>query len=112
MAGQGVCPAGRAPESRRWWSAVRVEGSAPSDRQPFAALSPSALQHLPPALGLHPLAEAVSLLPSTDIRLKRSLHEAVPPRGRRTETVYTSLVLVTTRVASCDSLRASDRLRH
>src|SRR5436853_349819 len=74
---QCACPAGRAPENRRCWSTARVEERARSDGQPFPPLRAPALQHLPPALRLHSLAEAVRLLPAAYIRLKRALHAPI-----------------------------------
>src|SRR5207248_2723488 len=69
--------AGTAPENRRCWSTARVEERARSDGQPFPPLRAPALQHLPPALRLHSLAEAVRLLPAAYIRLKRALHAPI-----------------------------------
>ena len=82
-----ACLAERAPETQRWWSTARVAGIGPSHGQPFAPLRAPTLEHLSPALGLHSLAEAVGLLPSAQIGLKRPLHELVPPRDRRTDSV-------------------------
>src|SRR5215471_5986358 len=70
-AGQFACPAGRAPENQRCWSTVRAEGTGRSDGQPFPPLRAPTLQNLPAAFGLHPLPEAVSLLPSSHVWLKR-----------------------------------------
>src|SRR5439155_19199573 len=78
-AGQFVCPAGRAPRSRRWWSTVRDVESGPSDGQPCPPLRATTLENFAPALGLHPLAEPVGLLPPSHIGLKRPLHEARSP---------------------------------
>ena len=61
---------------------------ARSDGQPFPPLRAPPLEHLPPALGLHPLAEAMSLLPTAHIRLKRPLHEPCSPlEDRRADIV-------------------------
>src|SRR5437870_9182027 len=78
-AGQFACPAGRALEIQRWWSTVRAEETGPSDGQPFPPLRAPTFEHLPPALGLHPFAEAVGFLPPAHIRLKRPLHEPCSP---------------------------------
>lgn len=45
-----------------------------SDREALASLCAPPLQHLPPALRLHPGAEAVRLLPPAHIGLERPLH--------------------------------------
>src|SRR3972149_6859577 len=87
-ADQFACPAGRAPECRRWWSTARAEEGRLSDGQPFPPLRAPALDHFPPALGLHPLAESVRLLPPPHVRLERPLHErGSPPYNRRIATV-------------------------
>src|SRR5882724_8696997 len=67
-AGRFAYHAGRAPEIQCWWSAGLAAGNGPSDGEPF-----------PPALGLHSLAEAMGLLPSAHIGLKRPLHELSSP---------------------------------
>jgi len=84
---RSACPAGRAPGIRRWWSVVGVERGRRSDGQPFAALRPTALQHLSSALRLHALAKPMRLGSAASIGLKRSLHRAGLPSGRRTDTV-------------------------
>src|SRR5439155_12924983 len=78
-ADQFACPAGRAPEIQRRWSTVRAEETGPSDGQPFPPLRAPTFEHLPPALGLHPLAEAVRFLPAAHIRLKRPFMNRVLP---------------------------------
>src|SRR5437899_11212292 len=78
-ADQFACPAGRAPEIQRRWSTVRAEETGPSDGQPFPPLRAPTFEHLPPALGLHPLAEAVRFLPAAHTRLKPPPHEPCSP---------------------------------
>ena len=84
---QHACLAERAPESRRWWSTARCGGIGRLHGQPFAPLRPTALQHLPPALRFHTLAEAMRLGPPTAIRLKRALHVGDSPSDGEAEVV-------------------------
>src|SRR5688572_4090171 len=91
LASRFVCPAGRAPGSRRGWSTARCEGSDPSDGQPSATLGSPTLEHLATARGLHTLPEAVSLLPPALVRLKRPLHKSFPPRPSSRRSVGTAV---------------------
>jgi len=76
---QRACLAERAPEFRRRWSTAHGEEIGRLHGQPFAPLRPPALEHLPPALRLHALAEAVRLGSPPTIRLKRALHVGNSP---------------------------------
>ncbi len=58
------------------------------DRQPLATLRAPTLEHLPPALRLHPRAKSVRLLPPPHIWLERPLHGQTLLMGGRTHVVY------------------------
>ena len=59
------------------------------DGQSLASFCATPLEHLPPALRLHPLAKPMRLAAAASIRLKGPLHgELSPPLGRRTSVVY------------------------
>lgn len=58
------------------------EHRAGLDRQALASLCPTPLEHVAPALRLHPRAKAVRLLPTPHIGLKRPLHENFPSRSK------------------------------
>jgi hypothetical protein len=73
----------RSPEalaSRQRQRRLRREHRAVLDRQALASLCTPPLEHIAPALRLHPRAKAVRLLPTPHIGLKRPLHGNFPSR--------------------------------
>jgi len=51
----------------------------PLDGESLASLCTAPLQHVPPALRLHPLAESVRLASTPSVRLKSPLHGEISP---------------------------------
>lgn len=109
-----ACPFGRAPGTRRWWSLARGAETA-LHGQSFPSLRAAAFQHRAAALCLHPLPEAMRLLPAALVGLKRALHERVPFRSSSRRSVGSPSDQVNPRADSedaCDDLLRRAKLRH